>query len=272
MGKQRVRFPLLSGLILCVMPIGWVQANDTVDDEQVTVPAGEFIMGCDAGKDPVCSAAPDENKHIVYLDEFLIDKYEVTFRRYQQCVDAGRCSPPAVGGALNYGWDGVERFPVNGVTWQQAKTFCEFENRRLPTEAEWEKAARGTESNIFPWGDSAPSCEVAVVDRANAGALGCGTGNTLNVGAKPKGASPYGAMDMAGNLWEWTADWYDADYYDNSPSENPKGPATGLFKVTRGGDFFTRSGYEVRSTSRFPYEPSDYSIAIGFRCAADIGK
>ncbi|BDD12559.1 hypothetical protein FUAX_49910 (plasmid) [Fulvitalea axinellae] len=233
----------------------------------VTVPAGKFTMGCDANIDPVCFYTSNEQLHTVYLDEFQIDKYEVTFKRYQKCVDAGVCTPPAIGGALNYGWPGVDLFPVNGVTWFQAKEFCEWEGKRLPTEAEWEKAARGTDKRTYPWGNESPSCEYAVMDRPNAGFLGCGTGNTLNVGSKPKGASPYGALDMAGNLWEWTADWYDEEYFDKSPKKNPKGPANGDYKVARGGDFFSRAGYELRTTSRFYYEPSDYSIAIGFRCA-----
>lgn len=247
-----------------------VYAKDTIDNEMVNVPAGEFTMGCDEDKDPVCEFAQDELKHTVYLNAFAIDKYEVTFRRYQKCIDKGECTLPATGGALNYGWENTERFPVNGVTWYQAKQFCEFEKRRLPTEAEWEKAARGTDARTFPWGEKPPSCELAVIDTANAGELGCKTGNTFNVGSKPNGASPYGALDMAGNLWEWTADWHDSAYYQVSPNYNPTGPASGLYKVARGGDFFTRKGYEVRTTSRFPYEPSDYSIAVGFRCAVSL--
>lgn len=243
---------------------------DIVDDELIKIPAGDFVMGCNPGKDTLCDLAPDEAMHIVYLDEYAIDKYEVTFRRYEKCVDAGVCTPPAVGGALNYGWPDTELFPVNGVTWEQADKFCKFEKRRLPTEAEWEKAARGTDSNTFPWGEAAPSCELAVIDAPNAGELGCKTGNTFNVGSKPKGASPYGAHDMAGNLWEWTNDWHDANYYKSSPSDNPQGPPSGLYKTARGGDFFTRRGYEARTTSRFPYEPSDFSIAVGFRCAANL--
>ena len=257
-------------ITLLMLASGLAQSAQIIDDETVEVPAGEFIMGCDIDKDPVCEFAPDEAIHTVYLDKFAIDKYEVTFRRYQKCVDAGICTPPAVGGALNYGWPNTEMFPVNGVTWHQAKTFCEFEQRRLPTEAEWEKAARGTEANTYPWGEQAPSCELAVIDGPNAGELGCKTGNTFNVGSKPAGASPYGAMDMAGNLWEWTADWHDANYYQQSPNYNPKGPSTGLYKTARGGDFFTRRGFEIRTTSRFPYEPSDYSIAVGFRCAVSL--
>ncbi len=238
--------------------------------DMVRVPAGEFQMGCTDKNDSSCPFSPEEKLHTVYLDEFEIDKYEVSFEKFQKAVDAGKINKPASGGALNYGWEGVEKFPVNGVTWHQAKQYCESLGKRLPTEAEWEKAARGTDLRLYPWGNEKPSPDLAVMDKANAGYLGCGTGNTLNIGSKPKGASPYGAMDMAGNLWEWTADWYGVDYYDNSPKKNPQGPTSGSFKTTRGGDFFSRSGYELRTTGRFPYEPTDYSIAIGFRCAKSV--
>ncbi|MCL3780754.1 hypothetical protein EMN47_10210 [Prolixibacteraceae bacterium JC049] len=235
--------------------------------EMVTIPAGEFRMGCSPETDPNCEETFDEQLHVVYLDEFQIDKYEVTYERYQRCVEAGVCKKLAVGGACNAEWDGVDHFPVNCVTWYQAKKFCEWEGKRLPTEAEWEKAARGNDLRAYPWGNEFPTPELAVIDKPNGGFLGCGTGNTLNVGSRPKGASPYGAMDMAGNLWEWTADWYGKDYYPNSPRKNPKGPNHGDYKVARGGDFFSRWGYEVRTTGRFPYDAIDFSIAVGFRCA-----
>jgi formylglycine-generating enzyme required for sulfatase activity len=240
------------------------------DDEMVRVPAGEFQMGCSHSNDPLCKYTKDEFLHAVFLDEFLIDKYEVTFEKYERAFKAGLVTEPANGGALNYGWPGVAKFPINGVTWKQAKKYCESIGKRLPTEAEWEKAARGTDLRMYPWGNEKPTPELAVMDKPNAGYLGCGTGNTLDVGSKPKGVSPYGAMDMAGNLWEWTADWYNKDYYKNSPKNNPKGPAKGTHKTCRGGDFFSRDGYELKTTGRFPYEPSDYSIAIGFRCAKSI--
>lgn len=244
-------------------------ASEIVDDEMVTVPAGEFLMGCDPDMDPVCESAPDELRHSVYLNEFEIDKYEVNYRRYQKCIDADKCSYPASRGGFNYDLF-KPNFPVNGVNWHQAKAMCEFEGKRLPTEAEWEKAARGINGQTFPWGEELPSCERAVVDGPNAGELGCKTGNVLDIGSKPAGVSPYGAMDMAGNVWEWVADWHDAEYFQSSPFKNPKGPETGNYKVTKGGDFFGRHGYEVRASSRFPYDPINISPAIGFRCAKSI--
>jgi len=265
---RTLHYLLKKGLPLFFINYASISYAEVIDEaEMVSVPAGEFMMGCDPDKDFFCAFTSSEQQHNIIVKAFKIDKYEVTFQRYQKCVSTGKCLPPATGGALNYGWEGVDKFPVNGVTWFQAKAFCEWEGKRLPTEAEWEKAARGTDGRIYPWGDEAPSCEYAVMDRANAGYLGCNTGNTMDVGSKPKGASAYGAMDMAGNLWEWTADWYDENYYAISVAENPTGPETGHYRTTRGGDFFSRQGYELRSTSRFPYEPSDYSIAIGFRCA-----
>ena len=244
---------------------------NTPDSEMVTVPAGSYEMGCNPAVDPLCAYVEDEDQHTVNIDEFQIDQFEVTFRRYQQCVEVGECTPLAIGGAMNYDrfllGEDMERFPVNGVTWIQADAFCQWEGKRLPTEAEWEKAARGTDGRIFPWGNEHPTCEVTVMDAPLAGELGCKTGNTLEVGSKPEGISPYGALDMAGNVWEWVSDWHSADYFKNSPVDNPQGPTTGFYKVAKGGDFFSRAGYELRGSSRFYYDPTNYSPAIGFRCA-----
>ncbi len=274
--SKRTIARLIAGLLpLAVLGLASTYVNgapvQTPDNEMVTVPAGSFEMGCNLAVDPLCFAITDEDQHSVHLDEFQIDKYEVTFRRFQKCVDAEICLPPAIGGGMNYDRflnnEEVAKFPANGVTWEEANKFCKFEGRRLPTEAEWEKTARGIDGRIYPWGNEHPTCEVTVMDGSLAGELGCKTGNTFDVGSKHEGASPYGAMDMAGNLWEWVADWHDDEYYQVSPENNPKGPTTGIYKVARGGDFFSRKGYELRSSSRFFYEPSDYSIAVGFRCA-----
>ncbi|MGI9281746.1 MAG: formylglycine-generating enzyme family protein [Endozoicomonas sp.] len=260
----------LSALCITILLVasGPASANAKNYGEMVDVPAGSFIMGCLNSNDDICYYIEDEKSHKVYLDDYKIDKYEVTFARYQKCIDAGKCNDLAIGGSMNFGRKGVENYPINGVTWHQAKTFCEYEGKRLPTEAEWEKAARGTDGRKYPpWGNQKPSCELAVMDTQYAGNLGCGTGNVMNVGSKPKGASPYGAMDMAGNVWEWTADWHSTRYYNRSPEKNPQGPSSGVYKTTRGSDFFARAYWELRSTSRFPYYPSNVSPAIGVRCA-----
>jgi len=259
---------VFTSILLLTLGTSEQAAAEIGDDAlMVEVPAASFKMGCDEWKDEVCYYVPEEHQHTVELDAFKIDKYEVTVRRYSQCIKAGKCEVPTVGGLMHYGNPESARFPINGVSWYQAKNFCEWEGKRLPTSAEWELAARGTDGRIYPWGNEKPDCSRAVMDRANAGYLGCGTGDTLNVGSKPKGASPYGAMDMAGNVWEWTSDWYDESYYFNSPKKNPKGPSSGILKITRGGDFLSRQGYELRASGRFPYYPSNPSPAIGFRCA-----
>jgi formylglycine-generating enzyme required for sulfatase activity len=259
---------LRCGLLASVLSAGTMLfAQASPDSEMVSVPAGTFEMGCDPQTDDICYYVAEEYQHTVSVDAFMIDKYEVTTRRYTACVKAGVCSEPTVGGLMHYGVPGTDRFPVNGVNWHQASKFCAWEGKRLPTSAEWEFAARGTDGRTYPWGYETPNCERAVMDRANAGFLGCGTGNTLDVGSKPKGASPYGVMDMAGNVWEWVSDWYDPQYYYASPTNNPEGPRRGELKITRGGDFMARQPYELRSSGMFPYYPTNPSPAIGFRCA-----
>ena len=257
---QVLALNLLTVLALC----GSAAAID--DTEMVTVQAGYFWMGCNNNLDPDCYES-EKPFHRVWLPEYEIDKYEVTFRRYKECMKNGPCKMPGIGGACNYGMDGVDQFPVNCVTWRQARIFCDWDDRRLPTEAEWEKAARGTTHRLYPWGNQTPSCNYAAMDNPNAGNLGCGTGTTLGVGSKPLGASPYGAEDMAGNLWEWTADWYGHYYYSYSTGYDPKGPLTGTYRVARGGDIYARRPATMRTATRFPYAPQDYSIAVGFRCA-----
>ncbi|CAM3746193.1 formylglycine-generating enzyme family protein [Parendozoicomonas haliclonae] len=237
-------------------------------DEMISIPATKFQMGCDPEIDPICKLVPEEKQHEVSVSAFKIDKYEVTTKDYGDCVAAGICEYPTMGGLMHFGNEEADLFPINGVSWYDAKTYCEtFKGKRLPTSAEWELAARGTDKRIYPWGNDEPDCTRAVIDRPGAGFLGCGTGDSMNVGSKPKGASPYGVMDMAGNVWEWTSDWYDENYYANSPAKDPKGPSRGTLKITRGGDFLSRRGYEVRSTGLFPYYPTNPSPAIGFRCA-----
>lgn len=237
------------------------------DVEMVAIPAASYLMGCDPMKDIVCYYVPEEKQHKVSISAFSIDKYEVTTQSYQECVNTGVCTMPSIGGLMHYGNPESARFPINGVSWHQAVKYCQWKGKRLPTSAEWELAARGTDGRIYPWGNQDPSCEYTVMDRPGAGFMGCGSGDTLDVGSKPKGASPYGVMDMAGNVWEWTSDWYDEKYYFHSPEKDPQGPKHGQLKITRGGDFLSRQGYELRASGRFPYYPSNPSPAIGFRCA-----
>ncbi|MBI4671260.1 MAG: SUMF1/EgtB/PvdO family nonheme iron enzyme [Chloroflexi bacterium] len=224
------------------------------------VPAGEFLMGSsDADKD----ASDDEKpQHRVFLDAYWMDKFEVTNAQYKKCVDAGKCQPPNPTRSYTrksyYGNAQYDDYPVIYVSWTDAKTFCESAGKRLPTEAEWEKAARGTDARIYPWGNT--------FDKNLLNSADGGKGDTTSVGNYPQGASPYGVMDMAGNVWEWVADWYDASYYQNSPQSNPQGPSSGESRVLRGGSFYS-DAVHVRAADRdrFILTRSD---VIGFRCVA----
>jgi formylglycine-generating enzyme required for sulfatase activity len=230
----------------------------------VAVPQGELSMGCNTALDAAC--APDESPyHVVNLSNFAIDWLEVSVGQYQACVDAGECSLPhdqnAYGDACN--WSLGNNYPITCVDWFQARTYCQYVGKRLPTEAEWEKAARGTDGRIYPWGAATPTCELAVY-QACPGSL------VQPVGSKPEGASPYGTLDMAGNVFEWVNDWYSASYYSVSPIDDPAGPSTGTRRVTRSG----APNYD--STSLRPsfrgvdFEvptPSDGNSNVGFRCA-----
>jgi formylglycine-generating enzyme required for sulfatase activity len=218
---------------------------------QQFVPAGEFWMGA-AAQDP--EANPDERpRHLVFLDAFWMDQTEVTWEMYLQCVAAEGCSPIRTrqeGPAAN-------AFPVQGASWNQAEAYCRWAGRRLPTEAEWEKAAAGSQSRSFPWGDEEPDGA-----RANFGGLLEGP---AAVGQFAAGASPYGVLDLAGNVWEWVADWYDGFYYSRSESVNPTGPETGRFRVLRGGAWNAVPG-ALRVTNRFFGYPL-VNHFDGFRCA-----
>ncbi|MBI5535467.1 MAG: SUMF1/EgtB/PvdO family nonheme iron enzyme [Deltaproteobacteria bacterium] len=243
-------------------------SEPSIDPAPVKVDAGSFLMGS-----PATVGADDEHPlHAVQLKAFKIDRQEVTNRRYQQCVQAGACRQPALLSS-NLRPDYYENprfldYPVVFVNWQQADQFCRNAGGRLPSEAEWEKTARGPDSSVrtFPWGDEAADCR-----RANMGGPGSCAGDTDRVGRRLLGASPYGALDMAGNVWEWVADWYDADWYQKSPSDDPSGPATGTLKVMRGGCWLSGSS-TLRVSCRKAELPSTWGYNIGFRCAYPEGR
>lgn len=245
----------------------------TEEAPMVLIPAGEFYMGIDRSEIPelvnwakgydqsvVASWFEDETpRHKVYLDAYYIDVYEVTNEMYAKFLKATNRKPPKY-------WDDPRfndpKQPVVGVTWEDAKAYCEWAGKRLPTEAEWEKAARGgLIGKRFPWGDEASH------DYANYyGTVGADVwGYSAPVGKfAPNG---YGLYDMAGNVFEWCADWYDKDYYSKSPTNNPQGPPSGKTRVVRGGGYGYPANF-LRVSDRFgSYFPSNAYPFVGFRCA-----
>jgi len=261
----------------------------------VAIPAGNFWMGCNncAGStvNETCCGSNEHPYHEVSLDAYEIDRTEVTAAQYLACKNAGKCSAAGSGSYATYNVPGKEDHPVNYVNWSQAGAYCLWAGKQLCTEAQWEKGARGgceknggagnckAQSRKYPWGNDAPTCELAVMP-------GC-PGDTQPVcSVSPAGDSPYGLCDMAGNVWEWTADWYQKDYYCDGPGasgdqncpacgswpgspgawSNPPGPGTaGSARVRRGGGFYS---YDVnrRVSNRDGYDPSDVFDPLGLRC------
>jgi formylglycine-generating enzyme required for sulfatase activity len=216
--------------------------------EMVLVPAGEFTMGSNEDVD-------EKPPHRVYLAAFHIDKYETTNALYRRFMTATNRVAPAHWSDEK--WNGATQ-PVVGVSWHDAEAYCRWAGKRLPTEAEWEKAARGTDSRKYPWGEQWDA------SRANSGQSMLG--KTAPVGSYPSGVSPYGAHDMAGNAWEWVADWYDKDYYQRSPDRNPKGPESGQSRVLRGGSWHS-APFRLRASDRSNVTPDLRRNGFGFRCA-----
>lgn len=227
-------------------PEVWVNPVD--DAEFVNVPAGEFIMGSDE------DYADEAPLHRVELDDYWIMSTEVTNAQYLACIEDGGCTEPA-----NDRWNSSDYVdhPVTNVDWDQAAEYAAWAGGRLPTEAEWEKAARGPDGQIYPWGDD--------IDELPAN-VDFPTGDTMPVGSYPDGASPYGVLDMAGNVEEWVADWYGKEYYADSPAVNPEGAeeSTPPLKVLRGGSF-QQGRYDVRGSVRGRANPETKYSNVGFR-------
>lgn len=258
----RNRF-LLASLLALALTTAWVGAAKGAGlPRQITgldgaplllVPAGEFVMGSAPGG--FIFGDNETPRRRIFLKAFYIDKYEVTNQRFWKFFE------PAERYAGSF--EEPEQ-PVVGVNWFQAQEYCARVNRRLPTEAEWEKAARGADGRIYPWGDERATCARAVMG----GVIpSCRKGfATWSVGSRPMGASPYGAMDMAGNAMEWVADWYRGNFYAHMPEKNPKGPGSGSLKVLRGGAWFN-SRFLMRSAFRTGFAPYESNHGVGFRCA-----
>jgi len=234
---------------------GWISPVDGMP--LVCVPAGDFLMGStgDTGNS-------EKPQHTVYMDAYWIDQTEVTNAQYARCVAAGDCQAPGSVESNHrdnyYGNSKYADYPVIYVSWDDAVAYCEWAGRALPSEAEWEKAARGTDGRIYPWGNQVP----------NSGLLNfnMNIGDTTAVGSYPDGVSPYGALDMAGNVWEWTQDWYDENYYSSQTTwRNPAGPSSGDGRVVRGGSWVNNSR-NVRAANRGWFAPVIRDIDQGFRC------
>lgn len=237
--------------------IGSTRIREADGMVQVYVPVGEFEMGSEDGDDD------EQPVHKVFLDAYWIDKYEVTNAQYMKCVEAGACTEPEKRISSTrpsyFGDPAYADYPVIFISWYAAENYCAWTGDRLPTEAEWEKAARGMNPNIYPWGNLSPDCTLAN--------FGDCIGDTSQVGSHFSNVSPYNILDMAGNVSEWVSDWYLWNYYNTSITNNPVGPSSGTNKVLRGGGWHSDMS-SLRTTFRNYKYPNNSSSVIGFRCAS----
>jgi formylglycine-generating enzyme required for sulfatase activity len=244
------------------VPLPTTKVNSKDRAEMILIPAGDFLMGStDADKQAQNNEKPQRK---VYLDAYYMYKTEVTVAQYRKfCTATNRTMPPEP----DWKWQDIH--PIVNVSWNDAKAYADWAGVVLPTEAQWEKAARGGDGRIYPWGNEWDETKCAYWSNSGKGKT---TRGTHTVGSFPTGASPYGVMDMSGNVWEWCADWYRADYYKNASVKNPTGPLTGDNRVLRGGSWYSdyggdnyyRGAYRIYGGSPYYY----YSIGVGFRCAS----
>lgn len=258
----RMAVPALAAPPPVAPPAGTLTAQD--GGVMLLVPPGTVTMGSADGE------SDELPVHRVWVDAFYIDRCEVTNRQFRAFVAA-----TGHRGTV----EGPDDHPVVKVTWDDATAYCRWADKRLPTEAEWERAARGGDARTYPWGAAAPGAALhgnfADLAARRAGFKGAivvlyedGHAGLAPVGSFPKGASPFGALDMAGNVFEWCADFYDSRYYARSPAANPPGPDSGRSVAVRGGSWHN-NGFNLRCSNRSRLEPSTRSNRVGFRCARD---
>ena len=234
-----------------------LDATAVVETPMAEIPAGEFAMGLDG-----MQALEDERpKHRVWLPTFFMDLHEVTTGQYASYLAATNRAAP-------WQWESVNLAqhadrPVIGVDWTDAEAYCRWKGKRLPTEAEWEKAARGADGRLYPWGNQVPTKNLA---NFALGARFSYSQVLMPVQSYEQGKSPYGLYHMAGNVWEWVQDWYGVNYYEVSPEHNPQGPEQGQFKVLRGGSWSDLPKY-LLTYGRFKLSPETRNSYVGFRCA-----
>lgn len=233
----------------------------------VLMKGGKFEIGCQGRTDEDCQLS-EQPRHALELGTFWIDKTEVTVRDYRKCVAAKICSEPVTPAAMgdcNWAHEGRSEHPVNCVDWEQARTFCEWREARLPTEAEWERAASGASELKYPWKGNAAHCIFAVMQH---GGHGCAKERTWPVCSKPKGMTADGLCDVAGNVSEWVQDWYDDNFYVNTGTRNPLNATPSASKSRRGGSWID-GGELLRVSSRQRSAASARLTFVGFRCAAN---
>ena len=255
-----------------VVEAGTVMLSISDGRPMVFIPAGSFWMG--AGESDADADADERPQHEVQLDAYWLDQYEVTNEEYDLCVADGMCYPPEALDINGFAYEfarAIDDAPVVNVSWYSASDYCAWAGKRLPTEAEWEYAARGDDGRIYPWGNDADAFHKAwyggIFD-VNDPSVQDDFSRPAPVGSFPEGVSPFGIFDLAGNVWEWVLDWYAADTYSQPGQENPTGPEDGSIRIVRGGSWTTPS-LSLRATYREARMPSGVWIDVGFRCAME---
>jgi sulfatase modifying factor 1 len=263
MGHLRASLWISIGVLLLWEALLFAGEKDMTGKDgvpMVLIPAGIFQMGSNDG------ASDERPLHGVHVDAFYLDKYEVTTERYARFLEATGRKPPDRWQEVNHTFDWGR--PVVGVDWHDADSYCRWAGKRLPSEAEWEKAARGTDNRKYPWGNEDPNSSSANFDWDSRRSWK-GYGTLSPVGSYENGKSSYSIYDLGGNVWEWVADWYHSNTYHNNHDQNPKGPTTGIQKVTRGGSWAEKP-YSLRASNRRGIPPSERYPDLGFRCAQDV--